>query len=776
MARGYYRRCELTMERFLPDPFNAQPDARLYRTGDLARFHPDGTMEFLGRTDFQVKVRGLRIEPGEVEAAFAEHPAVRDVVVIARDLPHDADGKQLVAYVVPVEGARVPDTAVTAQVSGWQDLFDQSYRRDAGARAADFNITGWTSSYTNQPLPDEEMRVWLDSTVDRILALQPRRVLEIGSGTGMLLARIAPHCSEYWGTDLSATAVDYVRERVVPVLPETVDVRLLHRAADDFAGLDTETFDVVVLNSVVQYFPSPRYLRAVIDQALARVRPGGALFLGDLRSLPMLPSLHTEIELIRAEPGLTVGRLRERIRQRTAYERELLLAPEFFTALRAEHPAIGRIEVMLKRGDRHNELTRYRYDVVLHVGDRGGDRPSPHRVAWTSVDDVRRLLAADRPDALAVDGIPNSRVAAVNAFMSTMDGVPDATAVADLPRPDAGSGVEPDLCLRLGEELGYHVDVAWVGGASDGRYRATFRRPDSGHLADWTDPPEPGRASHTYANNPELLALSRWLSADVGRFLRDSVPDYMVPSAVVAIAEFPINSNGKLDRDALPPPVRGVESTGRVVAPHTDAERQIAEIWQEVLGLDEVSVDRGFFALGGDSLLGIQMVSRAKARGMALSPQDVFQSHTIAELAALADSRGPVQSGSTVERDARMLEWARSHHPDAEDAYPATGMQGYALDRMRQQPGAGVFLTHQWFQFSDQGLDPDALERAWQHVVDRFPALRSSYLRDADGRWVQVVHPRRPGAGAGSPGRRRRRGCCSSRSTTTRTTTCTCSA
>jgi acyl carrier protein len=102
LARGYLNRPDLTSEKFIPDPFSKNPGARLYRTGDLARYLPDGNIDFIGRTDHQVKVRGFRIELGEIESVLNQNQSLKEGVVILReDIPGD---KRLIAYLVPGNG------------------------------------------------------------------------------------------------------------------------------------------------------------------------------------------------------------------------------------------------------------------------------------------------------------------------------------------------------------------------------------------------------------------------------------------------------------------------------------------------------------------------------------------------------------------------------------------------------------------------------------------------------------------------------------------------
>ena len=104
VARGYLNRPDLTAEKFIPDPFSDRPEERLYRTGDVGRYRPDGNIEFLGRIDDQIKIRGFRVEPGEVEAALRRLPGIREACVVVRG--EGPDARQLIAYVVGAAGTQ----------------------------------------------------------------------------------------------------------------------------------------------------------------------------------------------------------------------------------------------------------------------------------------------------------------------------------------------------------------------------------------------------------------------------------------------------------------------------------------------------------------------------------------------------------------------------------------------------------------------------------------------------------------------------------------------
>ena len=192
----------------LPIPFSRKPGARVYRTGDLARWRADGTIECLGRLDFQVKIRGFRIELGEIEALLEQHPAVAQAVVAARE---DGGVKRLVGYIVPRQ-AGGPVDATAHWREQWEMIFSQAIKDTDGKNTASIDavITGWTG------LKDAAGQVneWIDTTVQRIATFAPRRVLEIGCGTGQCAQPTRPGQPEvYWAADIAAPAIEALKAK-----------------------------------------------------------------------------------------------------------------------------------------------------------------------------------------------------------------------------------------------------------------------------------------------------------------------------------------------------------------------------------------------------------------------------------------------------------------------------------------------------------------------------------------------------------------------------------
>lgn len=582
--------------------------------------------------------------------------------------------KQLVAYVVPrrqpVEppDARADDGAQGDLVSRWKQVYDEIYSRGDTGQDATFNIVGWSSSYTGLPIPAEEMREQVEATVERILARRPRRILEMGCGTGLLLFRLAPTCERYIATDFSPVAVEYVQELSTRL--GLSQVRVARAAADDHSSVDAETFDAIVLNSVVQYFPSAAYLRRVLARAIDRLAPDGCVFIGDVRSLPILDAFQTSIELHDASAALPVERLRERVRRRAAHEQELVIDPAFFEVLKRELPRITSVESRPKRGRHWNELTRFRYDVTLHTAPIELAVPPHPTLDWDrdalDIASLTHRLSEPGDAVLEVRGIPDARVAREIEAVQLLASPEGPKTAGELERslrllPDSGADIE--RLYDLARDAGYNVDVRLSSRGVAGRLDVLFAR---GHADGDGSRAFPWQASddERWRLEPQTALANRPLDAlqaqqhlpELRSFLHERLPDHMVPAVFVLLDALPVTAGGKLDRQALPTPdhVRP-ELAGRYVGPRTPIEKRLVEIEESLLGLARIGVHDNFFTeLGGHSLLATQLASRIRdAFKIDLGLRQIFETPTIALMAEAlagaspsATAAGPIRSAS----------------------------------------------------------------------------------------------------------------------------------
>jgi len=650
VARGYWQRPELTAAQFVGDPFAEHTSARLYRTGDRVRWAADGQLEFLGRMDDQVKLRGYRIEPGEIAATLRAHEAVADAVVVAKG--HGSD-RRLVAYAVPRSNKAGDADAAAALVDGWERASAVAAEA-VNSRSGDprLNFAGWTSSFDGQAIPPAEMCEWSDATVQRIRALSPRDVLEIGSGTGLILFRLAPFCRRYVGVDFARGLLDQAERHLSVLDGSDCKVELLHRRADELSDLHPQSFDCVVLNSVVQYFPNSDYLLRALEGAVRLVRPGGFLFLGDVRNLRMLETLHVSIQLHRAAATASTAGLLSRARRHMEIERELVLDPGLFMRLQRDWPRVTHVQVMPRSSTARNELVRYRYDVIMHVDGAEPRMPDCEWLHWNwrRAEDglaVIRERLLQRPEALGVTDVVNARTVGDAQLLhalrqetapSTVVEAREAISAAD------AAGVQPSFIAAVADETGYSSELSWLDCDEGGSYAVLFTRgkPTRPHLFPLGAAAR--SAALAEANAPAQVLEHKQLQLQFRDWLTTKLPDYMVPTDIVLLDQIPLTAHGKLDKKALPDP--GVDGDQRAisaefVAPRTQTEAQLADIWATLLRLPRVGIHDNFFELGGDSILSIQMIARAAQLGLHLTPQDVYQCQTIAEQAARAYAPRP---------------------------------------------------------------------------------------------------------------------------------------
>lgn len=421
-------------------------------------------------------------------------------------------------------------------------------------------------------------------------------------------------------------------------------VRLEMREAVDFQGVEEGEYDALILNSVVQYFPSMDYLKEVMKQAVRAVKRGGFIYIGDVRKMELQEAFHASVERHRGGAAMKVTEIREKIDERMNEERELVVSERFFEQLKREEPRIAEVEIQLKRGKRNNELTKFRYDVIVHVG-REDERAAVKERDWEreemTVEKLSQILRGASEERIKVKGIINSRVERELRLMEEVKRASRDERVDEIWKrisEEEGRGEEPERMVEIGEAEGYRVEVRWAEETKE--MEVEYRRGER----IWKGVEERRETEkiediRSYGNDPLKGIYRRKLSKQLREYLQERVPEIMVPSDIIVMDDLPKTTTGKIDRRALPAPsAYQAKEAAFFIAPQSPVEESLAGIWRELLGIDRVGVDDDFFVLGGHSLLATQLISRVRTIfDLEVSLQDFFMAPSIKKMAEVIE-------------------------------------------------------------------------------------------------------------------------------------------
>ena len=748
LARGYIDPA-LNDGRFLDVRINGRVE-RGYRTGDRVRQRPkDGLLEFFGRVDHQIKIRGHRIEPAEVEQAMLNYDSISAAAVVVRDGDSDGRAPELVGFVTTRASVEAVQEAEALQVESWSHHFDTSMQADIEAihvSKAGRDFTGWTSMYDGSSIEEDKMEEWLQDTINSLLNGQPAgNVLEIGTGTGMVLLNLGDGLQSYVGLEPSRAAARFVN-RIASGRPDLAGKVNVHvgtaTSAADLSGCSPDT---IVLNSVVQYFPSAAYLEEVI-RILMQVPGATTLFFGDLRP----HSLNKQFLAGRARRALGDSATKEAVEAKMAElearEEELLVDPGFFTRLVSDE-RVAHVEILPKNMRATNELSAYRYAAVVHLHSGRPlppARPIPAKdwLDWEAGNMSKQSLAellsgSQQASTIAVSNVQASKGDVERHLLRSLrQESAEATSgswisAADVAAEREASASAADL-HSIASQAGFCVDISWARHASqDGAMDAVFHRYRSAEDTKRTlfqfPTEEQTQPNESLTNQPVQQHQHRLTGAQLGAHLQTLLPPYMIPAQIVVLDEMPLNPSGKVDRRALAQHAQTTPRNNPVStrqAARNPIEEALCEEFSKVLGAD-VGIDDTFFKLGGHSLMATKVAARISRRLDAqVTVKDIFDRPRVCDLAAI------LERGST------------SHRAIPSSGYSGPVEQSFAQGRL--------WFLHQLHQHTSwysmplavrlRGpLQKNALRVALDALVQRHEILRTTF-EDHDGIGMQVVH------------------------------------
>lgn len=594
LARGYVSNSHLTAEKFIANPFfkKNQPKSflRMYHTGDEGIMLPSGNIEFLGRSDSQIKIRGQRIELQEIERVIEMYPGVKQCIVVLRE---KNDNKYLVAYYT--KNINFIHNDASDYVNNWHSLYQNEYSL-LNINNKDHDIGLWRSSYNGQPIPRDEMVEWVDSTVSRISSLNPKVILEIGCGSGLILSKLIEQCEYYYATDFSEKSIEYVKQLSRDMGKfNSINALVCNADSIPFDKFKSKV-DTVVINSVVQYFPNLRYLDSIIGEVINNISPSGKIFIGDVRDYRLIECFHHSVIKYK-----NLSSDKSKIEYFVDREKELLISPEYFYFLK-QLKGISNIEIMPRTGIFNNEMNNYRYDVIIHVQkDKNNSYNELIHIdvnLFKKVINFEQYFSSNKGKEYIYITYPNKRIYKDFINCSRLLGkhcdydYDQLLSIEEIENITSKEKYRSKIFLDLDNPLNLHVVLYYSRNCIKYFDLHYSRKVNISALS----------------NNPieDIKLLDSSFVKNLQNFLKTKLTEAMLPLYYVPIKKIPVTINGKVDKKALVDPV--LNNNASYISPRNFIEAQVCKICAVILGLSEdlVSIMDDFFRLGGNSILAIK--------------------------------------------------------------------------------------------------------------------------------------------------------------------------
>jgi amino acid adenylation domain-containing protein len=730
VALGYWKDEKRTTDQFFIHPISGE---RLYSTGDLGRFLPNGEVEFLGREDTQVKIGGHRIELGEIESVANRYAGIKHSVAVAYP-----EHSSIYLYVVPeLDDPSVicASTKKSNSFDRWKEIYEQTYKKYTGNST--FNTSGWVSSFTGKPYSDLVMQEWVDLCIERLTQFSPRKVLEMGCGTGLILFRLAPNCVSYRGVDISEQAIEYVG-RVIHESGGMENVDLICCGADEFEKFGDQKYDTIILNSMVQYFPDEKYLSRLIEYyAENLLTEDGIIYVGDVINYDLSGAFQASA-LKYKDPDITRNALRAKLHESVLSENELHLSPRYFQQLATQSLAINTVECYAKTGKIDSEMNLFRYDAVLYKKE--ARQYSAYRctdfIHDNSYDHTRDSLGSG-DEIVCLYNIANRKLDYHNQLIDWVDTCESGNDkdFEDYQTTLATRSMNTDELIQLADKSDFEVKIVLHADHKRGNFDAIFvptkylattvpkttvlktRRTPIALMGDKS-------VSDTRAlSNSSEREIYRQIKMSLPGLLKSQLPDYMLPNRTIFLETLPLSQNGKVDRKQLPFIGKGrLHNKQSYVAPSNERENNLVSLFAAVLhdNIDEIGTQDSFFELGGDSLLAVGLVTLAWQNGIDINFEQVYQTPTVAGLSEYCANCAGLKP-----------------QPIARSSVPAT---------LPLLPNQAPYEYIQCLSVITYLLKPiqtlhiNRLESVLQLIVSRHESLRIQFVKQQD-KWVQRVFP-----------------------------------